>query len=99
MTQNGTNLPIKWTTPKAALSGQINVNSDIWLFGIIIYDLITQDALSFRHDDKMASMETGKNLRNVFVKFNESIKNEEEEKLVDAELMNLAGKNGKSDQW
>ncbi|VUZ48119.1 unnamed protein product [Hymenolepis diminuta] len=82
MTQNDTKLPAKWTAPKAALSGQSTVKSDIWPFGIVIYDLITHDALSLRHDDKMAFMDTGENRSNVSVKSNESIENEEEKEQV-----------------
>ncbi|VDL64852.1 unnamed protein product, partial [Hymenolepis diminuta] len=33
MARNGTKVPIKWTAPKAALSGQSTVKSDIWPFG------------------------------------------------------------------
>ncbi|VDL58910.1 unnamed protein product [Hymenolepis diminuta] len=46
----------------------------------------------------MASMDTGKNLSIESVKSDESIENEEEEELVGAELMNLAGNNAESDQ-
>ncbi|VDL63798.1 unnamed protein product [Hymenolepis diminuta] len=54
--------------------------------------------LSLRRDDKMTSMDTGKNLSIETVKSDGSIENEEEEELVGAELMNLAGNNAESDQ-
>ncbi len=39
--QNGTKLPIKWTSPEAALSGRFTVKSDVWSFGIVVYEIIT----------------------------------------------------------
>ncbi|VDL61227.1 unnamed protein product [Hymenolepis diminuta] len=167
--QNGTKLPIKWTAPEAALSGRFTVKSDVWSFGIVIYEIITHGqvpypsmnntetlnqvstgyrmprpancpegvyeimlqtwdatperrppfeylctyfeeyfvspeqpgfnhsnteaspgALSLRRADKMASMDNGENLGIMSIEPGESIENEEEEELVDAELMNLA---------
>ena len=34
-------IPIKWTAPEAALFNQFTVKSDVWSFGIVIYEIIT----------------------------------------------------------
>ena len=38
----GAKLPIKWTALEAVLFGQFSVKSDVWSFGILLYELITQ---------------------------------------------------------
>uniref|UniRef100_A0A158QGN6 Tyrosine-protein kinase n=1 Tax=Rodentolepis nana TaxID=102285 RepID=A0A158QGN6_RODNA len=45
--QNGTKLPIKWTAPEAALSGRFTVKSDVWSFGIVIYEIITHGQVPY----------------------------------------------------
>ena len=37
----GTKFPIKWTAIEAILSGNYTIKSDVWSFGILIYELIT----------------------------------------------------------
>ncbi len=46
--QNGTKLPIKWTSPEAALSGRFTVKSDVWSFGIVVYEIITHGQVRIR---------------------------------------------------
>ncbi|VDD84258.1 unnamed protein product [Mesocestoides corti] len=45
--QNGTKLPIKWTAPEAALSGRFTVKSDVWSFGIVVYEIITHGQVPY----------------------------------------------------
>ncbi|XP_065890342.1 tyrosine-protein kinase SRK3-like [Dysidea avara] len=39
--QDGTKFPVKWTAPEAALYNKFSIKSDVWSFGIVIYELIT----------------------------------------------------------
>ena len=37
----GAKFPIKWTAPEAALYNRFTIKSDVWSFGIVIYEVIT----------------------------------------------------------
>ena len=37
----GAKFPIKWTAPEAAVYGHFTIKSDVWSFGILLYELIT----------------------------------------------------------
>ena len=39
--QTGAKFPIKWTAPEAALYNRFTIKSDIWSFGIVLYEIIT----------------------------------------------------------
>lgn len=40
-------LPIKWTAPEALLYNRFSVKSDVWSFGITIYEVITYGRLPY----------------------------------------------------
>ena len=40
--QFGTKFPIKWTAPEAANKGKFTSKSDVWSFGILLYELFTK---------------------------------------------------------
>ena len=41
-------LPIKWTAPEAALYNQFSIKSDVWSFGIVLYEIITYGLFPYR---------------------------------------------------
>ena len=42
-------MPFRWTAPEAAASGIFNVKSDIWAYGITIWELFTKGMLPYSH--------------------------------------------------
>ncbi|XP_041359258.1 tyrosine-protein kinase SRK2-like [Gigantopelta aegis] len=42
-----TKFPIKWTSPEAALNRKFSVKSDVWSFGILLYELVTLGATPY----------------------------------------------------
>ncbi|KAA0195257.1 Non-specific protein-tyrosine kinase [Fasciolopsis buskii] len=45
--KQGAQFPIKWTAPEAALLGRFTVKSDVWSFGIVIYEIVTHGQVPF----------------------------------------------------
>lgn len=44
---NTTRFPVKWTAPEAALYGQYSIKSDVWSFGILVYEIVTFGKLPY----------------------------------------------------
>jgi len=36
-----TKFPIKWTAPEAAFQRRFSTKSDVWSFGILLYEMVT----------------------------------------------------------
>ena len=43
--------PIKWTAPETVLHNEFSIKSDVWSFGIVIYELLTKGAMPYRGMD------------------------------------------------
>ena len=47
----GAKMPIKWTAPEAINFGKFTIKSDVWSFGILIYEVITKGRVPYPGKD------------------------------------------------
>lgn len=45
--RQGAKFPIKWTAPEAAMYGKFSIKSDVWSYGILLYELVTYGAVPY----------------------------------------------------
>jgi fyn-related kinase len=46
--QKGEKIAIKWTAPEATLHRRFSIKSDVWSFGIVLYEIITYGRIPYR---------------------------------------------------
>jgi serine/threonine protein kinase len=42
MCRTGSKFPLKWTAPEAAFKHNFTVFSDVWSFGVLMYEVMTR---------------------------------------------------------
>ncbi|XP_048839220.1 tyrosine-protein kinase Srms [Brienomyrus brachyistius] len=42
-----TKIPVRWTAPEAALQQRFSVKSDVWSFGVLLYEMLTRGKLPY----------------------------------------------------
>lgn len=45
---SGGKLPVKWTAPEAYVSGEFTIKSDVWSFGIVLYEIFTHGEMPYQ---------------------------------------------------
>eukprot|EP00794_Sanderia_malayensis_P004977 gene4977-5627_t len=54
--------PIKWTAPEAALSKSFSIKSDVWSFGILLYEIVTYGRIPYpgmTHQEVLQAIQSG----------------------------------------
>ena len=53
----GTKFPLRWSAPEVLMVSQYSIKSDVWSFGILMYEIITKGALPYpRMDNRYISI-------------------------------------------
>lgn len=45
--REGSKFPIKWTAPEAAIYGRFTIKSDVWSFGVFLYEVLTKGKIPY----------------------------------------------------
>ncbi|KAL5016982.1 hypothetical protein ScPMuIL_006571 [Solemya velum] len=53
----GERVPVKWTAPEAVLYGKFTTKSDVWSYGILLYELITHGQEPYRDMNNRQAIE------------------------------------------
>lgn len=58
--------PIKWTAPEAALQRKFSIKSDVWSFGIVLYELVTYGRVPYPglYTDVLQTIDSGYRMAN-----------------------------------
>jgi len=45
--KEGTKFPVKWTAPEAIHDNKFTIKSDVWSFGILLYEIMTFGSMPY----------------------------------------------------
>merc|ERR1712226_531238 len=53
-----TKFPIKWTAPEAAFDRKFSIKSDVWSYGVLLYEMITYGRVPYPGMDNRTTLES-----------------------------------------
>lgn len=60
--RQGAKFPIKWTAPEAAMYGKFSIKSDVWSYGILLWELVTHGQVPYvgmRNNEVIEQVQSG----------------------------------------
>lgn len=60
--REGTKFPVKWTAPEAMSDNMFTIKSDVWSFGILLYEIMTFGQMPYPGKTVMQSATFGCNV-------------------------------------
>lgn len=54
-----TKIPVRWTAPEAAIHQRFSVKSDVWSFGVLLYEMMSRGKMPYEGKNQPVNQPAG----------------------------------------